>query len=311
MNNKSKINAFTLLEMLLVIAIIAILAGIVIIAINPGRQLAQARNAQRASDLRALYSATQQYYIDNREWPTGLDGSVQDVCKYGFVDNNCLNLDVLVPDYLSAIPGDPQSESPTSTDYHIIFDSNTRNIGLVSINSSEYGLEDVSVGLNEDDAKWAIFLAETDNIIAAIEEYVDDRGGTDYLSLFKGDEFQEAYPSGPGNIEYAPIDYILYLALYKQGGYIQYDPNYGYPIFDKAYNDPIYENVNVSSLYIEVNNDPYLSDISGMSNCRIITGIESPYYFFTFSDSVFNTSYISDRFIVKAGGGRTCLIPTI
>ncbi len=57
MKLKTHNQAFTLLEMLLVIAIIAVLAGIVIVAINPGRQLAQARNAQRSSDLRAIHSA--------------------------------------------------------------------------------------------------------------------------------------------------------------------------------------------------------------------------------------------------------------
>ena len=76
-------NAFTLLEMLLVIAIIAILAGIVIVAINPGRQMAQTRNAQRASDLRAIYSAVNQYYIDNLEWPGNLESYTEltEICN--------------------------------------------------------------------------------------------------------------------------------------------------------------------------------------------------------------------------------------
>ena len=57
---------FTLIEILVVIGIIAILATIVIIAINPARQFAQARNTDRTSSVNAILNAIGQRIADNK-----------------------------------------------------------------------------------------------------------------------------------------------------------------------------------------------------------------------------------------------------
>ena len=70
-SNKQK--GFTLIEILVVIGIIAVLAAIVIIAINPARQFAQARDAKRTSDVSAISNAIGQYISDNKgAFPPGL-----------------------------------------------------------------------------------------------------------------------------------------------------------------------------------------------------------------------------------------------
>ena len=114
-NNSTK--AFTLLEILLVVGIIALLAGIVIVAINPGRQLAQTRNAERKSDLKQLHSAMTQYYIDHGFYPasTTLSTTLKEICDTGSTSSpsgllctGLIDLSELVPTYITAIPKDPQ-----------------------------------------------------------------------------------------------------------------------------------------------------------------------------------------------------------
>ena len=61
----SQQRGFTLLEILLVVAAIAMYAGIVILALNPNKQLADTRNAQRRADVNTILSAVYQYAIDN------------------------------------------------------------------------------------------------------------------------------------------------------------------------------------------------------------------------------------------------------
>lgn len=116
MNKHSTIKGFTLLEMLLVIAIIAILAGIVIVAINPVKQLGDANNTKRLSDIRALNSAVKQYTIDNRGiYPDVIVSTLTEVCNTGSEEeghgidcDDLIDLSFLVPDYISEIPVDPE-----------------------------------------------------------------------------------------------------------------------------------------------------------------------------------------------------------
>jgi prepilin-type N-terminal cleavage/methylation domain-containing protein len=65
---------FTLIEILLAVAALVILASIVILAINPSRQLAQTRNVQRRSNVNTILNAVGQYAIDNNgHFPEGID----------------------------------------------------------------------------------------------------------------------------------------------------------------------------------------------------------------------------------------------
>jgi|SRR3989339_131988 len=69
---------FTLLEILLVVAAIAILAGIVIVAINPGKQLGATRNAARQSDINTIVNAVYQYSLDNSGlFPSNIDTNLR------------------------------------------------------------------------------------------------------------------------------------------------------------------------------------------------------------------------------------------
>ena len=72
---------FTLLEVLLVVAIIAILAGIVIIAINPNKQLGDSRNSTRQADVSTILNALYQYSLDNNgAFPAGIDTTAKEIC---------------------------------------------------------------------------------------------------------------------------------------------------------------------------------------------------------------------------------------
>ncbi len=104
-----KNKGFTLIEILVVIGIIAILAAVVLIAINPARQFAQASNSQRTANLNAILNAVGQFMADNRgAIPGGITGVVAEVSTALCND--------LTPEYLPAIPADPTNAVASYTD---------------------------------------------------------------------------------------------------------------------------------------------------------------------------------------------------
>ena len=133
LQNKQK--GFTLLEILLVVAIIAILAGIVIVAINPGKQLADTKNSQRRADVSTILNAAYQYSIDNSgslpsTIPTDAtcDTATNEICVTGGTCTGLVDLSDLTTNekYLTAMPTDPTGASTNGTGYFIAQSANGR-----------------------------------------------------------------------------------------------------------------------------------------------------------------------------------------
>lgn len=120
---------FTLLEILLVVAAIGILAGIVILAINPSKQLGDTRNAQRRADVNTILNAVYQYALDtNGTLPSAITTTQTEICKTGGTCTGLIDLSVLTTNekYIVSMPSDPTGASTNGAGYEIKKSANGR-----------------------------------------------------------------------------------------------------------------------------------------------------------------------------------------
>lgn len=122
MSNKQTKKGFTLVEILVVVGLIAVLAAITIIAINPAKNFADARNTQRSSDVGEILSAVTQYTSDGVHNAASL-GTIPDCtgtpAHIGTGASNVNLAATLVPDPLVAMPKDPSNGTDADTGYTI------------------------------------------------------------------------------------------------------------------------------------------------------------------------------------------------
>lgn len=134
-----KQKGFTLVELLIVIAVIAILAAVAFVAIDPATRFKEARNSERWSNAASILEAIQQYIVDNSgSLPTaisapssgynyyviGTDTGTPACTALGAVTIAYADMtSALVTRYFASIPYDPSTGDAGDTQYYLTIDS--------------------------------------------------------------------------------------------------------------------------------------------------------------------------------------------
>ncbi len=126
----STYKGFSLVEILVVVALIAILATITIVAINPAKNFADTRNTQRSADVSTILNAVTQY--TSEQGHTIADLGTIPTCptttEIG-TGTGLVNLTTtLVDEYVVAIPMDPSEGTEANTGYDICTTTSGRTV---------------------------------------------------------------------------------------------------------------------------------------------------------------------------------------
>jgi len=121
LNMKPKQQGFTLIELMVVIAIIGILVTIAIVAIDPIRMLGNARDGRARSDLNQVKAALQLFHNENTRYPTAVEFGSTCSGAAGCVD--------FTPTYMRQLPtGVNYGVDTTTDDYDAGMDLNRPDV---------------------------------------------------------------------------------------------------------------------------------------------------------------------------------------
>ncbi|HSW96873.1 MAG TPA: type II secretion system protein [Candidatus Saccharimonadales bacterium] len=139
MTKTTRNTGFTLIELLIVITIIAALAVVVFVVVNPVKRLADSRDARRSANAETILTAIHEYVSDNKgSLPTGLStnmaetqlGTSGTACNMtqancSIATTSCLDLTTPLTKYLKSIPIDPGATySAAKTGFSVSVDAN-------------------------------------------------------------------------------------------------------------------------------------------------------------------------------------------
>src|SRR3990172_1768462 len=146
-----RLQGFTLIEILLVVAMISILAVAVFVALNPAKRIIDSKNARRQNDVDSILSAVHQFIVDNKgAYPSNMPAAGTEVqlgtdaagCAIatggcGGVTAACTALmtgGTNLAKYLKTMPVDPTAGTTFdagATGYSLLLDTN----GIVTVRS--------------------------------------------------------------------------------------------------------------------------------------------------------------------------------
>jgi prepilin-type N-terminal cleavage/methylation domain-containing protein len=130
-------SGFTIIEMLIVVTILAMLAGILVPVLE--EELRSASDSRRATDLKTLQATLESYYRVNYAFPTTGGAWQGDAPNYGSFGYDAAGyIPGIVPDYIQALPKDPSSAFPDGADGGYMYRSDGLDFKFVINLSPEF-----------------------------------------------------------------------------------------------------------------------------------------------------------------------------